>query len=92
MHAGMRAYMEDRYSIIASYQLPAPGLGGMPLLDGVTRSFAAVFDGHNGSKAADHASDRFAEPLPLLPMQLVQYCGEVRGDPAMAEAAMASAR
>ena len=54
--AGARPYMEDRHTIVASYK--TIGSGGTYLDDGVMRSFAAVYDGHNGSKAAEEASAR----------------------------------
>lgn len=46
---GARAYMEDRHTVIASYS---------PSADGISRSFAAVYDGHNGARAAEHCSSR----------------------------------
>lgn len=50
---GERAYMEDRHTVVASYS-PQP--------DGNSRSFAAVYDGHNGAKAAEQCSSRWAAP------------------------------
>ena len=47
---GARAYMEDRHTVIASYS---------PSADGISRSFAAVYDGHNGARAAEHCSSRW---------------------------------
>lgn len=48
--------MEDRHAIIVNY-CPA-GVGSVPDLDGLPRSYAAIFDGHNGSQAADEACSR----------------------------------
>lgn len=48
--------MEDRHVIVANY-CPT-GTGGMPNPDGVLRSYAAVFDGHNGSQSAEEAASR----------------------------------
>ena len=49
--------MEDRHTIIANYQ-PAT-TGGSAVADaGVLRSFAAVYDGHNGSQTAEEACSR----------------------------------
>ena len=64
MHAGLRPYMEDRHIVIASYQ-PHSG-SGAPLSDGVVRSFAAVFDGHNGCNAAEHACNRCVPQVRVL--------------------------
>jgi serine/threonine protein phosphatase PrpC len=47
---GLRPYMEDRHVTLDAFQL-APA-------DGVPRAFAAVYDGHNGALAADHATAR----------------------------------
>ena len=43
--------MEDRHTVIASYS---------PAADGVSRSFAAVYDGHNGDEAAEFCCNRWA--------------------------------
>ncbi|MEW5306475.1 MAG: hypothetical protein WDW36_008937 [Sanguina aurantia] len=49
--------MEDRHTVVASLRLLSPA--GLPLLDdGVQRSLAAVYDGHNGSRAAELAASR----------------------------------
>mmetsp|Transcript_48810 Transcript_48810/g.156340 ORF Transcript_48810/g.156340 Transcript_48810/m.156340 type:complete len:317 (+) Transcript_48810:291-1241(+) len=53
---GMRSYMEDCHAVVASYQ-PANGYG-VPIDDGVLRTFCGVYDGHNGAKAAQHAAQR----------------------------------
>jgi serine/threonine protein phosphatase PrpC len=53
---GMRPYMEDRH-IIQEPLIPR-GSSGAPIPDDTPRSFAAVYDGHNGTLAADHAADR----------------------------------
>ena len=49
--------MEDRTTIVSSF-VPLSS-SGQPLPDGISRSFAAVYDGHNGAQAADHASSRY---------------------------------
>ncbi len=54
--AGARPYMEDRHTIVANYS--PIGRGGFPEPDGVLRSYAAVFDGHNGSLSAEEAASR----------------------------------
>ena len=56
--AGPRPYMEDRYTIISSYTPLSFTSQAMP--DDIVRSYAAVFDGHNGTKAAEHACARHA--------------------------------
>lgn len=53
---GRRPYMEDRHTIVSSL-LPLSSTH-VPLQDGVPRSFAAVYDGHNGAMAAEHAAER----------------------------------
>ena len=53
---GMRPYMEDRH-IIVEAMVPR-GSSGAPMQDDTLRSYAAVYDGHNGTLAADHAADR----------------------------------
>jgi serine/threonine protein phosphatase PrpC len=53
---GMRPYMEDRH--ITEEPLIPRGSSGAPIPDNIPRSFAAVYDGHNGTLAADHAADR----------------------------------
>lgn len=50
---GHRPYMEDRHVTIPTYQ--AVNEGNRPVEDGVVRTYAAVFDGHNGAQAADIA-------------------------------------
>ena len=53
----MRPYMEDRHISIPDFALTSSA--GLPLPhDGVRRSYTAVFDGHNGPIAAEHAVDR----------------------------------
>lgn len=46
--------MEDRYTVIPDFQPLA--MGGSRISDGVGRSFAGVYDGHNGSGAAEAAA------------------------------------
>ncbi|EFN51693.1 hypothetical protein CHLNCDRAFT_139942 [Chlorella variabilis] len=53
---GMRPYMEDRHTLINSFQPRTSS--GQAVQDGVFRAYAAVFDGHNGASAAEHAADR----------------------------------
>ena len=56
MPAGMRPYMEDRSAVVASFT-PQSAAGG-PMRDGVLRSFAAIYDGHNGALSATYCSTR----------------------------------
>ncbi|BDA43649.1 Protein phosphatase 2C homolog 3 [Coccomyxa sp. Obi] len=58
---GARPYMEDRHTIVANYSPTATG--GLPDSDGVLRSYAAVFDGHNGSQSAEEAASRLHKVL-----------------------------
>ncbi|KAL4434407.1 hypothetical protein ABPG75_000848 [Micractinium tetrahymenae] len=58
---GMRPYMEDRHTIVSSFQ-PRTSTG-QAVQDGVYRAYAAVFDGHNGASAADHVADRLHHVL-----------------------------
>ena len=58
--AGARPYMEDRHTIIADYMLAGPAD------DAVPRSYAAVFDGHNGVDSAEHASSRCCQPWSIM--------------------------
>ena len=51
----------NRHTIIADYQLPSSGSGHAN--DGVLRSFAAVYDGHNGAEAAEQACSRYPSAL-----------------------------
>eukprot|EP00884_Botryococcus_braunii_P014428 jgi/Botrbrau1/22987/Bobra.0030s0052.2 len=53
---GARPYMEDYYTVVRNFKPLGPG--GVPLEDGVLRTFAGLYDGHNGIKAADHANAR----------------------------------
>ncbi|KAK9822523.1 hypothetical protein WJX74_000939 [Apatococcus lobatus] len=53
---GAKPTMEDRHVIIPSYS--PGGTAGQVLQDGVPRSFVAVYDGHNGQRAAESASHR----------------------------------
>lgn len=64
--------MEDRHTIIPDYR-PAG-----PADDAVLRSYAAVFDGHNGAESAEHAASRCAA-RPGTNMQrprMLQYRGD----------------
>ncbi|KAL4428565.1 hypothetical protein ABPG77_008877 [Micractinium sp. CCAP 211/92] len=58
---GMRPYMEDRHTIVSSFQ-PRTTTGST-VQDGVYRAYAAVFDGHNGASAAEHVADRLHHVL-----------------------------
>lgn len=58
---GMRPYMEDRHTVINSYQPRTSS--GQTIQDGIFRAYAAVFDGHNGASAAEHAADRLHHVL-----------------------------
>ncbi|GFR41712.1 hypothetical protein Agub_g2462, partial [Astrephomene gubernaculifera] len=51
-----RPYMEDRHCIVQC--LRPLSASGQPLQDGVQRCLAAIYDGHNGSRAADTAAAR----------------------------------
>lgn len=53
--------MEDRHTIIDEYY-PLSSTGSA-IKDDVPRCFAGVYDGHNGSFAADHAADRLHDIL-----------------------------
>lgn len=48
--------MEDRHCIVNC--LRPVGSGGQPVMDGVERCLAAIYDGHNGTRAADTAASR----------------------------------
>ncbi len=48
--------MEDRHCIVQC--LRPLSASGQPLQDGVQRSLAAIYDGHNGTRAADTAASR----------------------------------
>eukprot|EP00898_Chlorokybus_atmophyticus_P005545 jgi/Chlat1/5992/Chrsp4S06193 len=52
-----RPYMEDRHAIVPGFTF-APRGGMAAAQDGLQRSYCAVFDGHNGAKAAEYASRR----------------------------------
>lgn len=58
--------MEDRHIVIANYNL---GSGGA-IADSIPRSFAAVYDGHNGAQTAEEACERWGSSLPLLSLCL----------------------
>ncbi|KAG2486043.1 hypothetical protein HYH03_015250 [Edaphochlamys debaryana] len=51
-----RPYMEDRHCIVQC--LRPLSASGQPLEDGVPRCLAAIYDGHNGTRAADTAATR----------------------------------
>lgn len=60
---GSRPYMEDRYNIVATFR--ASGQGERD--DGTIRSFCGVYDGHNGFKAAEYASNRIQQLMSYHP-------------------------
>ena len=68
--------MEDRHTLVASYTPVGPS--GAPCADGVNRSFVAIYDGHNGFKAAEQCSSRWDCPcapwLALSPPRLSHAC------------------
>lgn len=76
-----RPYMEDRHCIVQC--LRPIGSGGQPLQDGVQRSLAAIYDGHNGTRAADTAASRLHMLLAADPA-LRTSTGEL-GPPAVME-------
>ncbi|CAK0781692.1 hypothetical protein CVIRNUC_005447 [Coccomyxa viridis] len=53
---GARPYMEDRHTIVANFQ--PSGAAASALDAGVLRSFAGVYDGHNGAQTAEEAAAR----------------------------------
>lgn len=55
---GLRAYMEDRHVTLSNLIDDDAPSSDQTKEDGVIRNFAAVYDGHNGSLAADHAQAR----------------------------------
>lgn len=78
---GARPYMEDRHVIIASFCPQSSA--GQPLHDGVHRSYAAIFDGHNGERAAEVAASRLHTRLAQEPA-LRMYTGSSGPPAAMA--------
>lgn len=48
--------MEDRHTIVANYE--PSGAAAAAADAGVPRSFAGVYDGHNGSQTAEEAAAR----------------------------------
>lgn len=63
---GLRTYMEDRHTIVSPFSLLGSDGNVLPE-DGIARSFAAVFDGHNGTLAADIAANRLHDILAREP-------------------------
>ena len=49
--------MEDRHTILANYE--PTGAAAAAADAGVLRSFAGVYDGHNGSQTAEEAAARY---------------------------------
>ena len=70
-----RPYMEDRHSLVQRLRpLSATGgqlAGAAAADDGVERSWAAVFDGHNGSRAAEEAAGVQGARGALQPLAVV---------------------
>ena len=56
--AGARPYMEDRHTIVANFQ--PSGAAASASDAGALRSFAGVYDGHNGAQTAEEAAARCA--------------------------------
>ncbi|KAK9794905.1 hypothetical protein WJX73_003566 [Symbiochloris irregularis] len=82
---GLRPYMEDYAQVIASFQLV--NRAGATVSDGVVRSFAGVFDGHNGALAAEHACRRLHKLL-AADAALERCTGEPGASPAESMAAV----
>lgn len=55
--------MEDRHTILANYEPTGTAVAAAEA--GVLRSFAGVYDGHNGSQTAEEAAARYI--LLMLP-------------------------
>jgi hypothetical protein len=53
--------MEDCHTVVRNFKPLGPG--GVPMEDGVLRTFAGLYDGHNGIKAAEHANSRCSTHL-----------------------------
>ncbi|KXZ41809.1 hypothetical protein GPECTOR_276g723 [Gonium pectorale] len=85
-----RPYMEDRHCIVQS--LRPLSSSGAPLQDGVQRCLAAIYDGHNGTRAADTAASRLHMML-AAEAALRMHTGELAPPAAMAaeEVAIAGA-
>ncbi|GBG00547.1 serine threonine phosphatase [Raphidocelis subcapitata] len=87
---GLRPYMEDRHCVVAAMQLLASSDGngaqaGAPLpSDGIPRSYAAIFDGHNGAGCAELAAARLHVLLAAHPALRI-HTGEP-GPPAVTRA------
>ena len=60
--------MEDRHTIVANFRPLGPAASAMDA--GVLRSFAGVYDGHNGAQTAEEAAAR----CPLMPWDNRPYC------------------
>ncbi|GLI70999.1 hypothetical protein VaNZ11_016115 [Volvox africanus] len=85
-----RPYMEDRHCIVQC--LRPLSSSGQPLQDGVQRCLAAIYDGHNGTRAADTAAARL-HMLLAADAALRTHTGELAPPAAMAaeEAAIGAA-
>lgn len=57
--------MEDYHVILPDFTPTTSA--GHPIRDGVPRAYAAVFDGHNGTIAAEHAAERLHHLLAAEP-------------------------
>jgi hypothetical protein len=64
--AGARPYMEDCHTVVRNFKPLGPG--GAPLDDGLLRTFAGLYDGHNGIKAAEHANSRCGNHFQIVLM------------------------
>lgn len=56
--------MEDRHTILANYE--PTGAAAAAADAGVLRSFAGVYDGHNGSQTAEEAAARYNLARPVI--------------------------
>ena len=77
---GARPYMEDRHTIVANFE--PTGDAASAADPGVLRSFAGVYDGHNGSQTAEEAAARCSWPskhvfgkLQPWPARVLSDCG-----------------
>ncbi len=67
--------MEDRHTIVANY---APtGAAAASADAGILRSFAGVYDGHNGSQTAEEAGARYAIHSPSSLIAQCTYLGHL---------------
>ncbi|PNW84319.1 hypothetical protein CHLRE_04g229494v5 [Chlamydomonas reinhardtii] len=78
----LRPYMEDRHAVVQSLQ-PLAASGAPLPADGVPRCLAAIYDGHNGTRAADTAASRL-HMLLAADAALRSHTGELGPPAAMA--------